>query len=134
MMPVAEDIARHLAVSGVGTFADADVDDWGVYAHKEPETPDRVVTVYETGGSGLDTDEMDLDNVGFQVRARGRTYAEAYAKQETAMNLLLLPGRVVTANSSYLSIDMTSTITPIGRDDNKRFLLTANYRAIRERV
>lgn len=132
MMPPAEDIARHIASLAIGTFAGAV--SWGVYAHQEPMTPDEVITIYDTGGGSPDTDELDLLNPTFQVRVRSATYASAYVKHEAIRDALILPGRLVTANSEYLGIVMTSDIISIGQDDNQRFILTANYRAIRERT
>jgi hypothetical protein len=143
MMPHQEDIARYLVAQGLGVLGgDAD---WGIHVNVEPAAPHRVITVYATdglGSDGPDTDELDILRVAFQVRTRsgrlgetGNVYSEAFAKQEAIRDKLILPnGPLVTANSTFHFISMTSDIVPIGRDENDRHLIVANYRANRERA
>lgn len=126
----ANDVARYLAAQGIGTFAGTS--DWGVYAHVEPESPNNCITVYDTGGSGPDTDEQDLGQPEFQVRVRCVEYSDGYAKQVAIRDLLILGGPITMASSTFVLVDMTSDVIPLGRDDSNRFLLTANYRTIRE--
>jgi hypothetical protein len=132
MKSPAHDLALHLAGLGIGTFgADSG---WSINVSTEPAEPDTVITLYDTGGDEPDTDELDLLRPTFQVRVRGDDYPVVYSKQEAIRDALILPGRIETADSVFLGIFMTSDILAIGRDDNDRHLLTANYRSIRERV
>lgn len=131
MRPLAHDIAVYLGTAGVGEFNGSG--DWAIFAHVEPATPNKVITVYDTGGEGPDTDELDLLRLTFQVRIRSESYAEAHSRHESTRDVLLV-GRIETSDSVYVGIDMTSDIAPIGMDDNKRHILVANYRAIRERT
>lgn len=135
-------IAKYLAANGVGLFpnpggAPIGAGPWEIAFSREPASPDMAVTIYDTGGSEPDTDALDLLNPTFQVRVRGpktaQGYADAYAKQEVIRDLLILPAPVVQGTAHFIGIAMTSDILSIGRDDNDRHLLTANYRAIKLR-
>lgn len=131
MTPAAEDLARYLGTVGVGTFAG--VTGWGIYANDEPTSPDNTITLYDTGGGEPDTEQLDLLRPTFQVRTRSKVYAEAYNKQEQVRDILT-GGRLDTTRSAFVLIAMQSDIFPLGKDDNMRFILTANYRTIRERT
>lgn len=130
-------IALYLASNGAGTFGGAAK--WSINVSREPVNPPEAVTLYDTGGEGPDTDELDLLGPTFQVRVRGPNYAEAYAKHEAIRDLLILdqpitvtpPGASVPAE--FIGIVMQSDILAIGRDENDRHLLTANYRATKVR-
>jgi hypothetical protein len=127
MKSPAHDLAIYLAAHGVGTFPGT------ISVHAEPAAPDNVVTLYDTGGLEPDTDQLDLMRPTFQVRVRNMDPAAGYVKQEQIRDLLMLPGRVVTADSTFVMITPSSDIASLGRDDNDRFLTTLNYSAIRER-
>ena len=87
-----------------------------------------------SGGLEPDTDQLDLLRPTVQVRTRSLNFASSFAKHEAIRNLLTLPGRIVTADSTFVMINLDTEITDIGRDDNDRHILTANYRMIRERA
>ena len=133
MNPPSKDIAKWIAAqadpySGIGTFAGDDP--FSVYCAVEPAEPNDVVTVYDTGGAGPDTDDLSLCNVTFQVRVRCETYSEGYSIQEIIRDMLLT-SEPVCETSSFAGVAMTTDVVAIGRDENNRHLLTANYSAIR---
>jgi hypothetical protein len=123
----AHDLAIYLASQGVGTFPGS------IAVNAEPADPSDVVTIYDTGGLGPDTDELDLMRPTIQVRVRSADHEAGYATQERIRDLLMLPGRVVTQDSAFVIITPTSDVASLGRDDNNRHLTTLNYSAIRER-
>ena len=127
MISAAHDVAKYLAAQGAGTFPGT------LSVSVEPMTPVDVTTIYDTGGEPPDTDQQDLLRSTFQVRTRSVDYETGYSKQTQIRDLLILPGRIVTADSAFVMISMTSDIASIGRDDQDRYLMTANYRVIRER-
>lgn len=127
MKSPAHDLAIYLSMNGVGTFPGT------ISMHVEPSTPDNVVTLYDTGGQEPDTDQLDLMRPTFQVRVRNLDPALGYAMQERIRDLLMLPGRIVTADSAFVMITPSSDIASLGRDETGRFLTTLNYSAIRER-
>jgi hypothetical protein len=126
------EVAKFLAASGVGTFAGAS--GWSLNVAREPINPATAITVYDTGGESPDTDEQDLLIHTFQIRVRAPSYPNAYAKHEEMRALLILPDSIVMEGTRYVGVWMTSDILAIGRDEGERHLLTANYRAIKERT
>ena len=127
MRSPADDLARWLGTQGIGVFGQ------DISVGMEPASPIEVVTLYDTGGEPPDTVELDLFRSTIQVRVRSKNYAVAYNRHEQIRDTLILPGRIDTGSSVFVEIDMTSDIASIGRDDNDRYLMTANYRVIRER-
>lgn len=139
MMPHQEDIARYLVTQAIGAFGGNT--DWSIHVNVEPANPDRVITLYATTGFEPDTDELDLLQLGFQVRTRTarlgnvvNVYREAFEKQEAIRDLLILTQPIITANSTFLWIMMDTEIQTIGRDELDRHLIVTNYRAVRQRV
>ena len=133
MRSPAHDIALYLAGLGVGTFGGAT--SWALAVNREPEAPDDVVTVYDTGG-GEPFADIELYEPTIQVRARSKTFTTAYAKHEQIRSLLILPTVRMIGEADdltrYVGIWMQSDILDIGRDENDRHLLTANYRILRQ--
>lgn len=130
MTTPAHDVAKYLASLGIGTWAGANT--WAIYAFQEPTEPENVITVYDTGGAGPDTDEMDWQRPTFQVRVRCKVYRDGYAKHLAIRNALLLTSPITMLTSVFIGINMTSDIVSLGKLDNNLFALTANYTAIRK--
>jgi hypothetical protein len=128
-------IALFLATRGVGTFA-GNVG-WSINVAGEPASPPNTVTIYDTGGEGPDTDELDWLRPTLQIRVRAESYAEGYAKQEKIRDLLVLDQPIAITHKGkqyeFIGVAMQSDILAIGRDESDRHLLTANYRAIKVR-
>jgi hypothetical protein len=103
-----------------------------VYDTTEPSKPDNVVTLYDSGGEGPDTDDLDPERCAVQVRVRSSSFTEAYDRQRAIRDLLILPSYLESDQFHYSVVTMTTNITTIGRDDKNRYLLTANYLVVRE--
>lgn len=128
----AHDLVLYLVSQGVGAFGGEG--DWSLHVSGEPATPENVITLYDTAGGDLDTDEQDVWQPSIQVRVRGKNYNAAYQKQVVIQKLLTRPGLdpVIDAETSrFTGVMMTSDVLSLGRDENKLYLLTANYRARR---
>lgn len=128
-MSTAKQIADYLVLNTVGAFGGSA--DWSINVGAEPGLPDNCITIYDTGGQEPDTDEVDLLRPSFQVRVRCRSYLEGISKQGVIRDLLSTPA--TTLISGYIALWLTSDVQSIGRDDNGRHILVANYRAIKER-
>ena len=102
-----------------------------VYTASEPDTPDDVVTIYDTGGTGPDTNELSPIDATFQVRVRNTSYPNAYAKHMAVRDELIYTFPKVGATSTFWEIEATDEPFPLGRDDSNRFILVANYRCRR---
>lgn len=131
MASPADDVAAHLVANGIGALGGTA--DWAVYVGSEPAKPDNCITIYDTGGSHANADAQ-LEDPIIQIRARGRNYADVYAKLADAKALLLIPtGRTIGAYY-YSGFWLTADIAKIGRDNDNRELLVVNFRAMRQPV
>lgn len=129
MRSTADDLAGYLDANSVGTLAAAT--GWSISFGMEPASPETAITLYDTGGLEPDTDQLDVLRPSIQVRVRGSDYRAAYAKQVAIRDLLHAMPETVIEGTLYLAVTASSDILSIGRDDNDRFILTANYRVMR---
>jgi hypothetical protein len=126
----AKDLAKYLSgQTGLGTFAGST--NWSLYVAVEPNEPVNVVTLYDLGGPGHNTDDLDMVPNTIQVRVRCESYSEGYEIHEIIRDLLVPNGPIVCETSSFVGVVMTADIASIGRDENNRSVLTATYTAIR---
>lgn len=105
---------------------------WAISVALSPDTPHNCITVYDTGGEGTDTNELDLERPTFQVRVRSFTYTDAWNKQDEIRSLLQAMDGLTLGAYRYTFVRATSDILSIGTDDRERYLTTANYRAMRQ--
>lgn len=129
MSSPAHDIALELQDQGIGTFgADSG---WCISASQEPSEPATAVTIYDTD-SPSEYEDLGFTQSRLQVRVRGPSYVGAYSKQEAIRNWLVTATNFNRSGYLYMGIDMLGQINSIGRDENNRYLLTANYRLYRK--
>lgn len=134
MRSAAQDIAEYLATVGIGTLAGASNSGFGIYIGREPETPNDVITVFDTGGQEAFAD-IELYTPTILVRVRADDYEDAYEKHGEIRDALIIPtARYLGVNheTRYIGIWMASDIFTLGRDGNDRILMTANYRIQRQ--
>lgn len=130
MRSPADDLSEVLADNAVGVIgANAG---WSINVGIEPSSPETAITLYDTGGLEPDTDKMEVFRPSIQVRVRGFSYRDGYAKQQEIRALLVALAPFTKEGSRYGGITASSEILAIGRDDNDRVLFTANYRVLRE--
>jgi hypothetical protein len=135
------ELARFLADNNLGPWGGAT--DFSVHVSREPASPDNVTTLYDTAGlAPLVVDGGDIRAPGVQVRVRCTDYEKGWKVQEDIRRLFLQPNaaeagdpleRTIGAHR-YLTITPVADILSIGRDDNDRHLLVANYQLIRQAV
>lgn len=125
----AKDIAKYLSgQTGLGTYAGTA--NWGIFVAVEPDEPVNCVTLYDLGGQGDQTDDLDMAQVDIQVRVRCNTYSDGYDKHEIIRDLLQV-SPLTCEDSTFVGVVMTADPAGIGRDDKNKHVLTATYRAIR---
>lgn len=133
MTTPAIELAQYLADNGVGARGgDAQ---WGIHVSREPAAPNDVITLYDTGGDPPPAISVDLRVRAIQVRVRAADYAAGMGKMQEIYALLAQPSIEETVNPiernigihRYVGVWLAGEITHIGRDDNDRFLFTANY-------
>jgi len=136
MRSPAHDTALYLAAQGVGTFGGASA--WSINVSREPNKPDRSVTVYDTGGAEADPETvLYTPSIQVRVRAESTGYVDAYNKQEEIRDILIQLQNITYGASSdtrYLGFWLEGDIQSIGRDENDRHILTANYRIERQPI
>lgn len=126
MISPAKEIAQYLEAQGpwdIGGSAS-----FSLYMNVEPNEPENVVTVYDTPGGTLDTDELDIETPNFQVRVRCKKHSDGYAVQVAIRDLLVRTQPI----GSFIGVVLNDGIHSSGRDQNLRHVLTANYRTIRK--
>jgi len=106
-----------------------------LHVHVMPSSPDRVVTVYDAGGTSptlhLDRDEAQK-NPSVSVQVRGAKGQHEAAKQLASDIEDFLDGLTATQGGArYILIRAEGGIQPLGRDDQNRMLLSVNFRTIR---
>lgn len=122
MNSAAQDIADQLVALGI--VADAVVGE-------EPATPNNVVTIYDTGG-GEPFANIELYEPSIQIRVRNLKYIEAYALQQEIRKALIVPTDFEINSTHYIGVWNMGDIISLGKDQNNRAVLTANYRIERQ--
>lgn len=136
MKAPAHALALFLEAEGLGTFAGDS--GWSINAGEEPASPDDTITIYDTPGrepllyGEPDTGANATYRPAVQVRVRSYDYPGAYDQQEAIRALFHKQTGVDIDNTRVVGIWLTSDIQSLGRDDNNRYRLTANYRLTRE--
>ena len=129
-MSPAHELALHLEANGIGDFAGSS--GWVINVSREPPKPDTSITLYDTGGFDPLQVDIDFKAPTIQVRVRTRSYPDAYDKHEAIFQLLCIPLERTIGDHHYVGIWRQGEVADIGRDDNDRHLLTANYRINRQ--
>ena len=121
MASLAHEIRQHLDGEYLG---------WPIFVSREPIEPSDVITLYDTPGLGSDTDEQTMLRPRLQVRTRSRDYLAAMdvhaAIRVTLTTLQALP----ISDGVVIGLNDVSGPFSIGRDDNDRHIITANFEAV----
>jgi len=137
MANLLDEIAARLigqAVGVTGTTAS-----WVVYKGWEPETPDQVFSLFETGGLANQSHDGDLLDVPtFQIRVRGASTSTGYpaARTKIAAARTALEGMTAGTFSGryYCSVVANSEPLSLGHDASHRPRLVVNFTALRSRA
>jgi hypothetical protein len=133
MTTPAKDVATWLSQqSGIGTLAGTS--GWAIYYSEEPTSPDTVITVYDTPGGTMGNADAQQYDPNIQIRLRGHTYDDVYAKGEAVRDLLVLPLSRTIGQWFYTGFWLISDLAKIGKDANNRHLFTINFRLMREPI
>ena len=123
----AHTLALYLDDQSIGTFGT------DISVSNEPASPDDTITLYDVPGrqpllyGDPDTGAGATFRPEIQVRVRGSSYPACWDKQETIRGLFhRLIGETIH-DAHIVGVWMLSDIQSLGRDDNNRYRLTANY-------
>ena len=131
MTAPAEDVKDILVTAGVGKFTGAGPTDWQIFVGHEQATPDKCITLYDSGGVDPDPKwRLDYPNVQARVRSAVGDYQGAHSKAVGVQDALLgLTPRTLNSKS-YLGVLMRGGIAFIGRDDMDRPIVTLNFQIL----
>jgi hypothetical protein len=117
------DIKDFLVAAGVGTFGT------DLFVSEEPQDPDAVVTVYDTGGFDSEA-SYEYERPTVQVRIRGAKGGYIAAANKAIAIKAELHGKYSETinNARYIGIWMQGDILPLGDDEKGRPVLTVNFR------
>lgn len=107
------DIIRQLLID-LGVGSEVGAADWPTFSQREPDSPDNVITVYDTMGRDLgrtNPDSVRSERYGIQVRVRGGDIDATGVRARTvAMVLDSVVRRPVTIDTtSYLVLSFVRT-------------------------
>jgi len=126
MTSPAYNLAQHLETKGVGTFGGSS--SWAISVSREPVEPDDAVTLYDTGGAAPVLFNEKTRDETIQVRVRSKDYLSAYNKHDEIFGFLNAIINETIGGDDFIGVWLQSDILNVGRDDNDRQILTANYR------
>lgn len=118
MNPTSVDIAHHIESFVIEPLC---------YVSEEPADPNNTVTIYDTGGS----DPVvvgDLYAPTIQIRVRNLDYESAYQKMQAIVLILCVPKSFTINDTNYVGVWQQGDIISLGKDQNNRYILTANFR------
>lgn len=131
-------VIRQLLVNqGYGTDpGNVPLQAWPVYYSGEPDTPDSVVTVYDTAGPRGQREMVTgerLEHYGIQVRVRSAAHDAGWAKANAIAvafdkDTELMSVAIGSSRYTVYAITRTTSVIDLGRDvpTGKRNLFTLN--------
>ena len=130
-MGLLDDIGTLLVNNGLGTIGT------NLFLSLLPaNVADASVVIIETGGSEPgyvhETAQASTERPSFQVIVRDSDPETARSKANTIWKLLSKQRNTLINSSKYLSIRPIQSPFPLGRDENERDQIIANYAVVRE--
>lgn len=128
------DVVRYLLIDlGIGTDPE-DEGSWPIFCDGEGDTPDNVITIYNTSGAvqgDVHYNGEVQEHQGLQFRIRGGTSVIAWGKTEALKTKVDqdVNGNVVTIDAvqyEVYCIARTGTVIALGKVDGKRYVYTLN--------
>ena len=129
----AYDIAQKLDTESIGTFAGTSA--FSIYCFKEPDSPDDVITIYDTGGTPEDgiAKACLCDNFSIQIRIRGNDYSTMYTKMKAIETAIHNVSWVDSSVTQYF-VARSDVVTSLPRDTKDRLIMVQNYTGLRSAV
>lgn len=136
------DVVRHLLIDmGHGTLP-SDDGNWPIYASREPDTPDRCITLYNTAGTYDGRIQFTGEaafHYGFQVRVRHERPEDGYNKakaiavalsedvSQESVDIEDITG-TGTCNYTVVSVTQKTDVIDLGKDvpEGKRNIFVVN--------
>jgi len=115
-------LTAHAAISG-----------WQIEIGAMPESPDKVITIYDTGGQAPNPKWL-LDFPTLQVMVRGAvgTYLDTFVEAKAVKDILLGTPSQDLNGDRWVSITQNGELGFLGRDEDERPLFSVNFALIIE--
>jgi len=138
-----EDI-KDILVTAPNTYKFSDGSDFSIYIGKEPDRPDKCITLYDTGGpqddNVMDQSAKTMRHSSFQVRVRGKNYKNVRLQLKKVDKIINRIGSFTataedsseTNDTRYSDIFRQGDLMWLEQDDNDRHIWIANYQAHRK--
>lgn len=138
-MALLSEVRAFLIAQGVGVSGSTA--NWAVTMGTVVPTPDRLITLFETGGFQDELHESNpITRPTLQLHVRGAAvssgYAQARAKVEAAQTALLAvrTGTTGLSGRTYVCLVPQGQPISLGQDANNRPRLVQNWMALRSRT
>ena len=132
---ILDELATYLQGQGVASTSQSA--SWAVFKGFEPDTPDKCISLFETGGNPNEQNvNTPVDRPTFQLRVRADDYgySTGRAKIGAARTALELIGNSTLSSWRYVHVVAMSEPVSLGLDENQRPRWVQNYSAIRSRT
>lgn len=97
-----------------------------LFIASQPELPNIVATVYDTGG--IEQGQYGLESVNIQIRVRHTDYAQGYALiRDIKYHLHNARNNEIWNGTRYIGISARSDILFLGQDHKNRYEWTVNF-------
>ena len=103
-----------------------------LFIGQEPDSPDTVITIYDTLGMMPANPRWLIDEPTFQIRSRSVSYETAYSQLLNARDILLGLPKTTISSTKYIGVWTTTDIASLQRDEEDRVILIVNFRMVRE--
>jgi len=108
---------------------------WTIFVGHEPAKPDRTITIYDQEGQLTQSHNRTLWHTDrIQIRVRGLTYDETYAKMLSVQKYLILKEPFQYEGSDYKGYVSFGTPYYLGLDEQKRMTWSLNFGVHREEI
>jgi len=110
-------------------FPDGGATDWATYLGRRPDKPNRIVTLYDSGG-GTPNPKWLIDEPSVQIKVRGKSgdYYPAFEKAQEIKRILLGAPSQDIGGDRWVNFNMAGDIGYLGLDnkDQPDFVLNFN--------
>ncbi len=131
MSDPAEGIKDLLVTAGAGTFNA--ISGWGIYIGAEPNKPDTIMTINNTGGQPPNPKWLvDFPSIQVMLRGAENGYQALYTKAIEVKDALLgLPSQDLNGDR-WVAVNQAGNEAFLGYDDNGRPRFSLNFNLIIE--
>lgn len=123
LRPTSQDTRQILIDNGISSSL--------IFLGQEPDTPNTVITIYDTGGDAPNPKWL-LDFPTIQIRSRSKQYQTAYSNLINCRDIILGIDKLVVSTTTYVGFQQSTGVLGLGKDEKDRYMLSINFNVTRE--